>query len=100
MAPSRLIGTSISCGSCHANPPATGAHRAHTDGIGAIYGSDADNSVATAYRFNCGNCHAIDPAKHGNSITDLELYNAAATGFKKNNPATADRTGTGNAYGL
>ena len=84
----------LACGGCHAKPTTTGAHLLHTDGAGASYGSDANSSVST-YNFNCGNCHPINPAMHGNRTADVELSNAAATGFKQNNPASAGRTGTG-----
>jgi predicted CxxxxCH...CXXCH cytochrome family protein len=90
-------GGAVACGGCHALPPATGAHLAHTDGTGAAYGSDANKSVAAKYRFSCGNCHPMDDSRHGNGLVDIELYNAAATGFKSNNPANAGRTGVGNA---
>jgi predicted CxxxxCH...CXXCH cytochrome family protein len=88
-------GGTSNCGGCHANPPATGAHLLHTDGAGAIYGNDANSSVSTRYRFNCANCHPTNLTKHGNRIVDMELYNAAAAGFKKNNPAFAAYTGAG-----
>jgi predicted CxxxxCH...CXXCH cytochrome family protein len=90
-------GGTVDCSSCHGNPPATGAHLAHTDGTGAAYGSDSNLSTPAAYLFNCGNCHPVDVAKHGNGTVDIELYNAAATGFKRKNLAAAGRTGTGNA---
>lgn len=90
-------GTTVACGGCHALPPPTGAHLAHTDGGGALYGSDDNGSTTTAYRFNCGNCHPMDGSGHGNGVVDVELYNAAATGLKRNNPPAATRTGSGAA---
>ncbi|MCM2263845.1 MAG: CxxxxCH/CxxCH domain-containing protein [Desulfuromonadales bacterium] len=90
-------GGTVACGDCHALPPASGAHLAHTNGTGAAYGSDSNLSTPTSQGFNCGNCHALDGSKHGNGVVEIELYNAAATGFKQNNPADAGRTGTGTA---
>ena len=89
-------GATLACDACHGLPPATGAHLTHTDGTGAAYGNDSNSSITTAYRFNCGNCHPLNSANHANGTTDIELYNASATGFKANNPATASRTGSGN----
>jgi trimeric autotransporter adhesin len=85
------------CTGCHDFPPATGAHLAHTDGAGAAYGSDTNDSVASTYRFNCGNCHPMDEARHADGIVEVELYNPAASGFKKNNPAPAVSIGSGNS---
>jgi predicted CxxxxCH...CXXCH cytochrome family protein len=87
----------LGCGSCHVNPPATGAHLAHTDGVGARYGRDTNSSTATSYSFNCGVCHPLDSAKHTDGTTQVELYNPSATGVKALNPASAAATGTGNS---
>lgn len=91
-------GGTVACGNCHAVPPGTGAHATHTSALNSTtsqYGNDANSSTAAAYGFNCGNCHPLSTSNHGNGTVDIELYNASATGFKANNPATASRTGTG-----
>jgi predicted CxxxxCH...CXXCH cytochrome family protein len=94
---SAVWGGTVGCGGCHAIPPRTGAHLVHTDGVGAVYGSDADNSVASTYRFNCGSCHPMSISSHANGVVDLELFNSAATGTKRSNPSNAGRTGSGNS---
>jgi predicted CxxxxCH...CXXCH cytochrome family protein len=86
------------CKVCHSS--LSGAHAVHigtlSDNVSA-YGDDANDSIQSDYRFGCGNCHPLASALHRNGIVDLELYNPSAAGFKKNNPAGASRTGTGNA---
>ncbi len=89
-------GGTINCGDCHAVPPATGAHAIHTASTGAAYGDDGFNPTVAIYNFNCGNCHPLDSNKHGDGTIDIELYNALASGFKANNPATASKSGSGN----
>jgi predicted CxxxxCH...CXXCH cytochrome family protein len=91
-------GTTVACGSCHASPPATGAHVVHFGGTSseAAYGNDGRiTDDPTKYKFNCGNCHPLSASKHGDGTVEIELYNASATGFKQYNPATASRSGTG-----
>jgi len=93
-------GQSLTCSSCHASPPNTGAHLAHSGALNAStsqYGNDGRSSTSGAYGFNCGNCHPLDIAYHGNGTVEIELYNASATGFKANNPSTATKSGTGNS---
>jgi predicted CxxxxCH...CXXCH cytochrome family protein len=77
----------LTCGACHANPPATGAHVAHSDpAFGGVYGdlstlqdrTPAPEAPPTGYAFGCGLCHPIDPAQHRDGTVQVELANAAA----------------------
>ncbi|HEY3452944.1 MAG TPA: CxxxxCH/CxxCH domain-containing protein [Myxococcales bacterium] len=73
------------CGSCHALPPATGAHVAHF-GDAATKPAYEDTRVLADYfpsgkpyyMFGCGNCHPLDPSKHLDGVTEVELYSASA----------------------
>ncbi|HEX9053024.1 MAG TPA: CxxxxCH/CxxCH domain-containing protein [Anaeromyxobacter sp.] len=62
----------IGCTACHGAPPATGAHRVHSnppDPAAIAYGGlsvleDVSPSGGPAYDFGCGHCHPVDPARH------------------------------------
>ncbi|MBI5070767.1 MAG: CxxxxCH/CxxCH domain-containing protein [Deltaproteobacteria bacterium] len=80
------------CGSCHGNPPATGAHVAHYGLEGGSGSSDLsilqdrypDASPTTApavYAFGCGSCHPVTPSTpstHRNGTVDVVLWEGAA----------------------
>jgi len=88
---------SAACGSCHAVPPATGAHLAHFGGTidQAQYGDlrvTADFAAQSDVNIiGCGNCHPMDQNLHGNETWgDVELYNPAApVGTLKSRNVTA-----------
>jgi len=100
------------CGSCHALPPATGAHLAHFGGVNqpVTYGDlrltadFAGGQAVTVNLIGCGNCHPLDAASHGNGVWgDIELANPAAPAgsIKAANSGAsyAPATGTcGNVY--
>lgn len=74
-------GTTLACDACHEAPPSSASHLKHFGGTvtQAGYGDTriardvADN--APSYLMNCGNCHPLDPARHGNGLIEVELYN-------------------------
>jgi predicted CxxxxCH...CXXCH cytochrome family protein len=75
------------CGSCHAMPPATGAHVAHYGLQGGSGFSDVSTlqdryptatptSAPAVYAFGCGNCHP--GGRHRDGVVDVVLYDASA----------------------
>lgn len=78
-------GPNNECGSCHAIPPATGAHLVHFGSATetTVYGDTRVtgdfSSFSSTNIIGCGNCHPLDRNSHGNGTWgDIELYNAAA----------------------
>jgi predicted CxxxxCH...CXXCH cytochrome family protein len=77
-----------SCEHCHLSPPATGAHLRHAGGSDRAtlaYGTlvlseDLGPSSSASYAFGCGHCHPLDPSKHMNGRTDVELAPAPGAG--------------------
>jgi predicted CxxxxCH...CXXCH cytochrome family protein len=76
------------CGSCHGNPPATGAHVTHYglpggSGYGDLSTLQDRNPGATptgapgVYAFGCGNCHPMVTG-HRNNVVDVVVYESAA----------------------
>jgi predicted CxxxxCH...CXXCH cytochrome family protein len=93
------------CATCHAAPPATGAHQRHYlesgEQLRAAYGdlrilADYAPQGAPEYQFGCGHCHPIDPARHLNGAIDVDLSPAGAQAgtLKARNAASAAYTGT------
>lgn len=83
----RLDVSGGACGSCHANPPATGAHLAHygLDGGSGFtdvsilqdrYPAATPTEAPAVYAFGCGNCHPA--GSHRNGTAEVVLYDAAA----------------------
>lgn len=79
--------TGGACGSCHANPPATGAHLAHYgldggSGFGDLsvledrFPGASPTAAPAVYAFGCGNCHPS--SGHRNGHADVVLFDAAA----------------------
>jgi predicted CxxxxCH...CXXCH cytochrome family protein len=79
------------CDSCHAFPPATGAHVAHfglvgpsTSGYGdtralqEMFPGETPTTAPGVYAFGCGSCHPLDFANHRDGTADVSLYDAAA----------------------
>jgi predicted CxxxxCH...CXXCH cytochrome family protein len=88
--------TTLSCSSCHAFPPATGAHLAHIQSaVSQVYGSTEVLSTSASYAFGCGNCHPVSAASHGNGTVDISLNPLDGGILKTKNDLTAYRAGTG-----
>jgi predicted CxxxxCH...CXXCH cytochrome family protein len=93
------LDASGACGACHGAPPASGAHRAHAafpDPAVPGYGDlrileDYAPEGGPAYRFGCGHCHPLDPARHMDSVVDVDLSPSAAgaSGLRARNAAGA-----------
>ena len=73
------------CGSCHGNPPATGAHVVHYGLQGGSgfsdlttlqdrYPLEAPTTAPAVYAFGCGNCHPAVTPLHRNGTVDVVLY--------------------------
>jgi PKD repeat protein len=62
-----------SCSTCHASPPATGAHEIHAAPLSNTTYGDTVTSTAEQYRFGCGHCHSMDVTKHRNGSRDVDL---------------------------
>ena len=88
------------CGSCHAVPPATGAHLRHYGDVSSPpLASYADLDTVASYRpqgapyymFGCGNCHPLLEDAHGNGKVDVELYDPSAppASLKARSPKSA-----------
>ncbi|HSD20007.1 MAG TPA: CxxxxCH/CxxCH domain-containing protein [Anaeromyxobacter sp.] len=105
------------CEDCHAAPPPTGAHLAHTapgalDGL--AYGDlrilEDVATGGTRYVFGCGHCHPIDPAAHeadlgADGLPDVVLTPPAQTvpgdAIKhRNTPQAAWDPATGTCSGV
>lgn len=92
--------TGGACGSCHGNPPATGAHVVHYglaggSGLGdltVLQDREPGATPTTApavYAFGCGNCHPAVSAAHRNGTADVVLYEAGvAAGTLKSRAAS------------
>ena len=76
------------CGSCHGNPPATGAHVAHYGLQGGSGLSDLSSlqdrypgapptAAPPVYAFGCANCHPMTP-RHRDGTVDVVLYESGA----------------------
>jgi predicted CxxxxCH...CXXCH cytochrome family protein len=71
------------CTSCHAAPPATGAHLAHAAADAVSYGDTRGTSAfrdptTVTYAFGCGNCHPLSLANHLNGTVNVTLDPAGA----------------------
>jgi predicted CxxxxCH...CXXCH cytochrome family protein len=80
----------VGCGTCHGNPPATGAHLAHfgLDGSGAYgdvralqdrFPGAVPADAPGVYAFGCGLCHPTDAAKHRDGTMQVEVRGTGAT---------------------
>ncbi len=102
------------CGSCHGNPPATGAHVAHYGLDGGSGFSDLSTledrnpgatptSAPQVYAFGCGSCHPIATGLHRNGTADVVLYEAAAAAGSlksKASPTASYDRATGTCSGV
>jgi predicted CxxxxCH...CXXCH cytochrome family protein len=82
----------VTCGGCHGDPPASGAHVAHSGPDDPVlHGTYGDLStlqdrypgpdpepVPTSYAYGCGHCHPLDVARHRDGVVQVELTDAAA----------------------
>ncbi len=84
-----------SCNSCHASPPATGAHLAHSDPSVIGYGMTGSYSDTTHYIFGCGECHPTDSSFHRNGAVDVQLSSSGAPvgSLKERNEVAASYSG-------
>ncbi|ABS24447.1 CxxxxCH/CxxCH domain-containing protein [Anaeromyxobacter sp. Fw109-5] len=74
------------CDTCHAAPPATGAHLAHVapaalDGLayGDLRVLEDVATGGTRYAFGCGHCHPVDEAAHEADLGDDGLPDVVLT---------------------
>jgi predicted CxxxxCH...CXXCH cytochrome family protein len=86
----------VACGTCHALPPATGAHLKHAGLAAPLYGglgTAADVANPAGYAFGCGYCHPLDASRHMNGgLAELELFSSSSGGLKALTPSTASYT--------
>ena len=82
--------TGGACGSCHGNPPATGAHVIHYgleggSGIGDLatlqdrHPGETPTTAPAVYAFGCGNCHPALAPRHRDGTVDVVLYEAGVS---------------------
>ncbi len=103
---SAVWGGTLACDECHGCPPDTTSHLRHYGGTVAQAGygdtriAQDFTPTAASYMMNCGNCHPLDPARHGDGVIEVELYNslAAAGSLKALNPPSAAYAAGGNVF--
>lgn len=93
-------GADGACGSCHALPPATGAHLVHAALALPVYGglgTAASLPSPGGYAFGCGTCHPLAGGKHlsgGRADVELSDVNAPPGSLKALSPAATYTPGT------
>lgn len=85
------------CDFCHPLASLSGSHAAHI-GIAAptVYGSTANNSTASEYRFGCGLCHPTDVASHLDGRVTVSLIPSSDGSLKSKNSPSVVVSGVGN----